>query len=543
MKKLIISNILTMNDKSPNAEAIIINNNIIEYVGDTSTAKSLIDENTEIIDYSDKYIYPGFIEPHCHEIFAGNRAIGQADLTKILTTDYDEYERIIKQFIKDHPNNSYYLAAGWNEDERVIDHTYLDNILSDKPLIMNSSGGHSCLLNLKAMEVFGLNKEYLEKYDKERVHVDSNGNLTGYVCEEAAINLFSYIKPGLVEGKEAFLAFQEIAIKKGYTACGDAGVELFCKEPNEVYKELNEENKLKLRTYAYTIVKDNEQDIDSVISNTLTNQNKYNNEYYKIIGLKVFLDGVAEARTSWTIDEYDDEKGYHGIQRFNDENKMVELITKASKNNLSVHAHSEGDGATHFMLNCIEKSQEETHDFDQRNIIAHLHYVKEEDIEKMGKTHTIAAVPPLWTAKFPGAYENEVKSFGVKRAESAYPIKSFINKGATIVYHSDYPISPILDVTRSLYKAELRTLPEKEFGGLKTQRGKEECVNRIESLKALTINSAFALKQENIMGSLEKGKLANMVVYDSDLLDKDIEKVIKANLLETIIDGITVYKK
>lgn len=542
MKKLILGNIETMDEANPKAKAIVVNNGIIEYVGDEIQARKLIDEGAEVLDYKDKHIYPGFIEPHCHGIFAGSRAIGQADLSSCLKVDYDEYERIIRQYIKDHPNNEFYLAAGWNEDERKIDHTYLDSICSDKPLVLNSAGGHSSLLNKKAMEHFGLNKDYVVKYGKERVHVDENGELTGYVCEEPAIALLKELAPGVKDAKEDMLAFQDIALSKGYTACGDAGAELICKVANTVYKELQDEHKLKLRTYSYSLIKDNEQDIDSAINNVLKLQKEVNGEYYEIIGLKVFLDGVAEARTSWTIDEYSDEKGYFGIQRFNDENKMVELITKASKNHLSVHAHSEGDGATRFMTNCILKSQAITHDLDQRNVIAHLHYVKDEELDNIAASHSIAAVAPLWTAKFPGAYENEVKSFGEERALKAYPIKSFVDRGATIVYHSDYPISPILDVTRSLYKAELRALPEKEFGGLKSQRGKEECVDRMTSLKALTINSAYALKQEKKMGSLEKGKIANMTVYDGNLLDEDLEKVIKTKLLTTIVDGEIVYQ-
>lgn len=539
MKKLLLGNVITVDDKNPLAFAIVVNDGIIEYVGNKEDAKKLIDRNSEIIDYGNNYIYPGFIESHCHGIFAGYRAIGQADLSPCLM-DYDAYGVVIKKYIEDNPGKDYYLAAGWAEDGRLIDHTFLDNICADLPLIMNTVGGHSMLLNLKAMEKFGINEEFLNKYGKERVHVDENGKPNGYICEEAAVWLLNVLSPNVEDSKKYLLKWQDIAISKGLTAVVDAGDDLIVKEASRVYSELEKENKLKLRTYSYKIVKDNCEDPKAAIEGVLDYKKQYSNEYYNIIGAKVFLDGVAEARTSWTVDEYEDEKGYYGVSRFNDEEKLTAIFTEASKNNLSIHMHSEGDGATSFALRCIKKSQEETKDFNQRNVLAHLHFVKEEDFKNMKDTNTIAAVPPLWTPKFPSAYETEVKSFG-KRADKSYPIASFVNAGATVVYHTDYPISPIIDISRSIYCGEKRAIPEPQYGGMATQRNPKEVVDRMTSLKAMTINCAYEVKQEDRLGSIEKGKIANFTVYDKNFLNDSIDDVLKSKLIATIIDGNVEY--
>lgn len=542
-KKVYLGNVITVDDNNPNAEAIVVNGEIIEYVGNKEEALKIAGNNAEIIDYKENYIYPGFIESHCHGYFAGYRLIGQADLNKILTGSKD-YVPVIKKYIEDNPGKDVYLAAGWNETGEILDHTFLDNIDNEKALVMNTSGGHSCLLNTKAMELFNINKDAVKKYGSNLVHVNENGQPTGYVCEGAAVYVLNAIKVKFEDAKEYILHWQETAFSKGYTAVCDAGTELLYKEANEVYAELENENKLKLRTYAFSIVEDNVEKPKQAIKKIVELKNRFNNKYFNIIGAKVFLDGVAEARTSWTIDGYNDEVNYHGLQRFSDEKKMIELITEASKNKLSVHAHSEGDGATDFFLNCIEKSQEITNDKDQRNIVAHLHFVGEKDFDRMAQTNSIPLVAPLWTPKFPGAYENEVAAYGVDKADNSYPIKSFFDRGCKVSYHTDYPISPILNATRSFYMAEKRTLPEeKEFGFGDCSRNVKEAVTRMDSLKALTINCAYALKQEKMLGSIEKNKIANFVVMDENLLTCPVDKIINVNLLNTIVDGEVVYTK
>lgn len=542
MKKLILGNIVTVDENCSSAKAVLVDNGLIEYVGTKEKALELIDNNTEVMDYGDNFIYPGFIESHCHGFFAGFRSIGQIDLSNCLG-DYSTYIPVIKEYIQKNPDRDLYIAFGWNEVYGEIDHKYLDDICFDTPFILNTSGGHSCLLNIKAMEKFNITEDSVKHYGTKLVHAYEDGKPTGYICEEAAVKLLSSLPVNFEDAKKYILDWQKTALSKGYTACCDAGAELMYKDVNEAYNELEKESKLKLRTVSFSLVKDNVDNPKEAIENIVKIKEKYDGEYFKTIGAKAFLDGVGEARTSWTIDDYADEKGYCGIQRFNDEKKMIELLTEASKHNLSVHVHSEGDGATRFMLNCIKKSQVVTNDYDQRNILAHLHFVDKDDFENMAATKSIGLVAPLWTPKFPGAYEREIKVFGQERADNTYPIKSFINKGCVVCFHTDYPISPILDISRSFFMAEKRSIPEEKDMGLNdTSNNTKEAISRIESLKAVTINCAYALKQEDKMGSIENGKLANFVVLDKDLLNDDAFEIVKAKTLATIIDGDVVYK-
>jgi len=372
------------------------------------------------------------------------------------------------------------------------------------------------------------------------VHVDEHGEPNGYICEGPAFKVMHEVPVTVEEAKSYILAWQDFAISNGLTATAFAGDDLRFPEA-EAYYELETEGKLKLRTYANVIIPDNAADPKAEVANVAAMRAKYSNEYYNIIGLKVLLDGVTEAHTSWLLKDYLDMPGYHGVERFNDHDKMVQLLVEADKEGLSVHAHSVGDGATHFMLDCIEDAEKITGDLDQRNILAHLQYVTDEDIHRMAATGSIPAVPPLWSGKVAGNYEQEVSFVGQQQADSAYPIKSFYDAGAYVVFHSDYPVSPLMDAKLSIYLAEKRAYPQFIMAG-DTQRNIKEAITREQSLRAMTINVARQFHQEHRMGSIEFGKIANMTVFDCDFLHDDIEKVAQANLIATIVDGEEVFK-
>jgi hypothetical protein len=538
---VILGNFITMDEKRPFARAALVKNGVFAYIGGTEEAKKLADADAKVLDYGENFIYPGFLESHCHGHLAGDRLIGQANLTQVGLTDYAKYREIIKEFIARNPQREFYVAAGWVENEEYVSKAYLDEICPDKPLLMQTGGGHSCLLNTKALAWAGIDAAYAKKYGYDQVHVDGNGEPDGYICEGPVFEIVPKIPTTLEDAKAYLLAWQDFVLRSGFTAVCDAGAEVVYRDSPRAYHELEKEGKLKLRTYAYMYVFDNIEDPKAEIARIAAERAELNGEYFHIIGAKAFLDGVTEAHTAWQNQDYVDEPGYHGVERFNDHDKMVELITEADKEGLSVHVHSEGGGATHFMLGCIEDAEKITGDMDQRNVLAHLHFVTDEDIRRMAATGSIPAVPPLWTAEIPGHYEIEVSYVGKELAENSYPIKSFYDAGSNVVFHSDYPVSPMMNVKYSIYMAETRTLP-KELGVASVPHNIREAITREQSLRAMTINVARQWRQEHRMGSIEFGKLANMTVFDCDFLHDDLEKVAQANIVATIVDGEEVYK-
>ena len=485
---------------------------------------------------------PGFIESHCHGSFAGERAIGQANLMQAGLTNYPKYREIIKEFIAKNPQRDFYVAAGWVENEEYVDKSFLDEICSDKPLFMQTGGGHSMLLNTKALEWAGVDAEYAKKWGYDLVHVDKNGEPDGYLCEGPLFEIVPKLPTTVRDIKEYLLAWQEFAFSRGYTAVGDAGAEVIHRAAPQAYYELQEEGKLKLRTYAWMYVADN-SDAKTEIARIAAQRAEMSGEYFHIVGAKAFLDGVTEAHTGWQNQDYLDTPGYHGAERYNDHDKMVQLIAEADKEGMSVHVHSEGGGATHYMLGCIEDAEKITGNKDQRNVLAHLHFVTDEDVRRMAETGSVAAVPPLWTPAVPGLYDQEIVYVGKELADQAYPIKSFYDAGANVVFHSDYPVSPMMDIKYSIYTAEKRDVPAGFMGveGIKA-RNLKEAITREQSLRAMTINVARQFHQEHRLGSIEVDKIANMTVFDCDFLHADIEKVAQANIIATIVDGEEVFK-
>ena len=539
---IILGNIITVDEKRPFAKAAVVKNGVFSYIGSVEEAKKLAGTDAKVLDYGDNYIYPGFIESHCHGSFAGERAIGQANLMQAGLTNYPKYREIIKEFIAKNPQRDFYVAAGWVENEEYVDKSFLDEICSDKPLFMQTGGGHSMLLNTKALEWAGVDAEYAKKWGYDLVHVDKNGEPDGYLCEGPLFEIVPKLPTTVRDIKEYLLAWQEFAFSRGYTAVGDAGAEVIHRAAPQAYYELQEEGKLKLRTYAWMYVADN-SDAKTEIARIAAQRAEMSGEYFHIVGAKAFLDGVTEAHTGWQNQDYLDTPGYHGAERYNDHDKMVQLIAEADKEGMSVHVHSEGGGATHYMLGCIEDAEKITGNKDQRNVLAHLHFVTDEDVRRMAETGSIAAVPPLWTPAVPGLYDQEVLYMGKELADQAYPIKSFYDAGANVVFHSDYPVSPMMDIKYSIYTAEKRDVPAGFMGveGIKA-RNLKEAITREQSLRAMTINVARQFHQEHRLGSIEVDKIANMTVFDCDFLHADIEKVAQANIIATIVDGEEVFK-
>ena len=542
-KTVVLGNIITMDKRRPYARAALVQDGTFAYVGEPKEALELAGEGAEVLDYGDNFVYPGFLESHTHPYLAGDRAIGQADLAQVGGCDLDRYREIIEEFIAANPGREIYVAAGWAEDvHNPIDKSYLDGICADKPLIMNTGGGHSMLLNTRALEWAGIDAAYAKEMGYDQVHVYENGEPDGYICERPVVEIMPKLPTSFEDAKNYLLAWQDMALAKGFTAVADAGAELFYKDSPKAYVALEEEGKLRLRTFAYLMCPDNPDDPKAEVARIAADRARYGSEHFQVVGIKCFLDGVIEAHTGWQIEDYADQPGYHGLERFNDHDKMVGLLCAADAEGLAVHVHSIGDGATHFMLGCIRDAEKITGDMDQRNVLAHLQFVTDEDIRLMGETRSVAAVAPLWTPAIPAAYDMEVAYVGKEIADRAYPIKSFFDAGANVVFHSDYPVSPLMDVKLSVFMAEARAIPGEEPGTLVYQCNAGEAVGREQALEAMTINVARQWRQESRMGSIEYGKLANMCVFDCDFLHDDLAKVFDAELVATIVDGEEVFR-
>lgn len=261
-------------------------------------------------------------------------------------------------------------------------------------------------------------------------------------------------------------------------------------------------------------------------------------EYFSINGVKLFMDGVIEAHTGWLCEPYSDQNDYYGLKRGEDVGRLEKIVRFVNEKGLGAHFHAIGDGAVKAAVDAICAAQDSTGIKDARNIIAHLQIVRPEDIERMGEYGIMAAVAPLWVTVGDVSYQQTIEYLGQERAWNSYPVKSFIDAGARITFHTDYPVSPNMSIPLSIYYAVTITSPEL---GMKYRKNPEECITRQQSLEAMTLNPAFQWRQEGHLGYLSKGYVAHYTVYDTDFLNDDLDRIAKAKLICTAVDGDVVY--
>ena len=141
---IVLGNIITMDEKRPYAKAALVKDGVFAYIGDADEVKKLAGTDAQVLDYGENFIYPGFLEAHCHSYLAGDRAIGQANLAPVGLTDYNKYREIIREFIKKNPQREFYMASGWVENDEYVSRTYLDEICDDKILLMQTGAVTPC---------------------------------------------------------------------------------------------------------------------------------------------------------------------------------------------------------------------------------------------------------------------------------------------------------------------------------------------------------------------------------------------------------------
>ena len=534
--KLVIGNIVTLDPRGPIMEALTIKDGLVQYAGTLEMAKKLCDENTEIMDYGDNYIYPGVIESHCHGGMAGPRLAYFADLTK--GESMADYLNIMKEYIEANPDSPFYYGAGWQEREYPPTAAMLDELCMDKPISLNSVDGHSMWMNTKAMEKFEINEKAVDDWGTDIIRVDENGKPTGYISEGPYIKITRQMNNFSEEEMEyALLKWQDLALSLGFTAFYEAGA---TEKILRLYRKMIDDGRWKLRVYAGWMIDERAEDYVAEVHKAKEMADKYNCEYLQITGVKIFMDGVVEAHTAWTIDEYNDRPGYTGVKRFCDYDRVVELYRECEKLGLSVHQHTIGDGAVKFALDCMETVQTETGNMQMRNALAHLQMVTPEDIKRLAALNAVAVVAPLWMSRAAFSYyQQSIDYIGDKRTFYSYPLRSFLKHNAILAFHSDYPVSTELSIPNSVYMACKRTNPQKE---VYYQWNPDECITREEAVAGLTSGPAYSVKQENHLGCLRIGYVANMSIFDKNFLSDDLEEIANAKVVATIIDGNELYR-
>ncbi|MCP2519077.1 amidohydrolase [Candidatus Aminicenantes bacterium AC-708-M15] len=528
---LLNANVITMNPKKPSAQAVAIIGDKIVKVGKNKEVEKLIGVQTKVIDLTGKTVVPGFIDAHIHFLGLGNT---KRILNLVGTTSKEEIVKLVKNRILKEGEGKWILGRGWDQNDWPIKEFPtrwdLDSVSPKNPVVLRRIDGHALWVNSLVLKKAGITKQTPDPKGGKILRDPETGKPTGVLIDEA-MSLVKKIMPSPTyeEKKEmAILASKECS-SLGLTTVHDAGVDL---ETIKIYKELINENKLTVRLYVMLGWPGDA--IDEYFKKGP--EIGYGNNFLTVRSIKMFSDGALGSRGAALFEPYNDDPTNTGLITF-DPDEALEVMKKALKKGFQVCVHAIGDRANRLTLDLFEKafktvSQTKNHRFR----IEHAQVLTEEDIPRFAKLNVIPSMQPTHaTSDMYWA----VDRLGSERAKYAYAWKSLINTGVRIAGGSDAPVenaNPLWGIYAACTRQDHKGWPK---GGWYP----EQRVTRYEALKMFTIDAAYAGFEEKIKGSIEEGKLADIVILSKNLLSIPAKEILNTHVEMTIVGGKIVYQK
>lgn len=538
MSRLFINgNIRTMDDERSIYESVFVEDGIIKELGSNEELAKYQNESVEVIDLKGRTMLPGFNESHIHLL---NYGYG---LSKIDCSGAKSIEEIIelgKEYIeKNKPKKgSWILGRGWNQInfdiKREPTRYDLDKISTEYPIVITRICEHVVVANTKAIEISGITEESPQQ---EGGHFDiEDGKLNGIFREEARYLIYEKIPAKDKDDiKEILKNVTEIAAQNGLTSVQTDDFETFADKNYEIiieaYKELVEEKSLKVRVYKQCLLPEINRLKKFIDKGYKTGDG---DKYFKIGPLKLLTDGSLGARTAFLNEAYSDDPNTRGISVFT-QDELDELMETAHINNMQIVTHAIGDGAMHMCFNSFEKAQEKYFIEDARYGILHLQILDDKLVDRFVKNKAIAYAEPICINNDLHMAEERVGD----RIKTSYIYKTLLNNKVPMAISSDCPvdsINPMKSIYVGVNRRDYNRYPE---GGWYM----EESLTVDEMVYGFTKGSAFASFEDNVKGSLEIGKYADMVVLSEDIFEIDTLDIQDVKIEMTIMDGEITFER
>jgi len=520
--------IYTVNDKQPLAESVVIENNKIIFVGSNNDAEKFIDASTEKINLQGKFMMPGFIDNHVH-FLSGGFYLNGIDLRPAKSTS--EFKKILKEYASTH-QGKWITGGNWDHEawevKDIPTKEMVDEFTSNTPILIDRFDGHMALTNSYTLKLAGITKD-TESPEGGLIVKDKNtGEPTG-ILKDNAISLVSKFIPASTEDEyyTALLTALDHAKQLGVTSVQD----ITYSNDLKAYRRAEKENKLTCRIYTRMPIESYQKLIDDEI------KVPSGSDKLKMGSLKAFADGSLGSSTAWFFERYDQDTLTTGLAMDIVTNGFLEKwAADADKNHLQISTHAIGDKANSYMLNVYENIKNNNPVWDRRFRIEHAQHVRLEDVKRFAEIGVIASVQPYHLID-DGVWAE--KRIGNKRIKEAYPLKDFLDNGVKMCFGTDWTVAP-LDPLLGIYAAVTRrTLDDKNPDGWIP----EQKISLEDAIKCYTINCAYASFEEDIKGTIETGKLADLIVLSEDIFSIDPIKIKDVKVEMTVFDGEVIYKK
>jgi predicted amidohydrolase YtcJ len=524
--------IYTVDAKQPWAEAIAVQGNEIVFVGSSKDAESFVGENTQVADLEGRMVLPGMIDSHLHAIAGAVAASGVwvADIP-----DVDGVLAAIREFADAYPDNE--VIFGWGYGLAMFgpegpSKELLDKAVPDRPAYIIRGDGHSAWANSKALALAGVDKNTPDPAPPAGVFGrDADGNPNGAVNgSPASIWMVDHL-PGAVtpESVRASATPMLNAIaEEGITAIFDAGAAFATDASFQTLVDMDNAGALPLRYFAGHYINAAYQ-AEGAIERLKELDRNYRSPNLSIIALKITTDGVVENRKAAVWEPYNDGTG-EGVLNFSPE-EVIRMSVDAAREGYDVYMHTLGDRAVSVGLDAAEAVRESG--FNETHItLSHAQLVAEKDFPRFKTADVFINSTGGWWYFFD--VEGEEVALG-DRVNHEYPYRYMIDDRVLFVQGSDFPADPRINpfihiegsVTRHYYEYPSSIKIKNPTNSLSVK----------EAVESYTINGAKLLHMEDKIGSLEVGKLADLIVIDQNIMEIDPNEIHRTRVLMTMMDG------
>lgn len=520
---LINGTVYTIDSAFSKTEAVAVKDGKIVATGSTADLQKTFSAK-EVIDLQGKFLYPGFIDAHAH-FYRYGLGLRTADLTG--TTSWDECLNRLKKHAAEHSlqKGEWIIGRGWDQNDWDVKefpvNDSLNQLFPDNPVLLTRVDGHAAVVNDLALQQSGVSAQ--TKLTGGDVFV-ANGKPTGVLIDNA-IDLVSAKIPAATAEQitEGLLAAQKNCFAAGLTTVVDCGLDY-----TDVLniEKANTSGALKMRVYV--MLSDAKKNYEAIFE-----RGKIKTDRLNVRSFKVYGDGALGSRGACLLEPYADKPGHTGFLLSNPEHfdsVAAMLYTKG----FQMCTHAIGDSGNRTILNIYGKYLKETNDLRWR--IEHAQVVNENDFNLFGKYSIVPSVQPTHATS--DMYWAEQR-LGPKRVKGAYAFNDLLKQNGWIPLGTDFPVEDI-DPLKTFYAAVFR----KDAKGWPQQGYQtENALTREATLRGMTIWAARSNFEETEKGSIEKGKFADFVLLDTDLMTATFEQVLKTTVLKTICGGETVYSK
>ncbi|MED3891910.1 amidohydrolase [Peribacillus frigoritolerans] len=515
----------------PTSGAIAILGDKILSVGSKAEIEPFIGSGTKVFNYGNQLIMPGFHDFHLHIMFS---ALSLTSINLFEARSAQEVAEKVLEFSKECPEEGWIIGMQWDagywHDKQEPHYRILDAVIPDRPVVLFHAEGHYTWVNSKAMELAGVTEEIRDP-DFGRYERDKNGLLTGILYEEAQQIVLKEALRLTQNKKETILKeFLRLLSQYGITSVNDlfAPIDDFLQD-YDLFEKLDKQGELTTRFHITP-------ELDGNLDKAQILRNKYVSKKLQFSGLKQFVDGTVTGHTAYFLKPYSDQLDICGHPALDPE-VLIDRVVKADELGFRIRFHAIGDAAIRLALDAFEEAVRKNGKRDSRHTIEHIEVIDSDDIERFSKLGVIASMQPDHMA----ASSREVYSsiIGPEREKNVFLTKSLLNTGASLALGTDFPVSISLNPMRQIYTAITRV---DSSGDPQNTWHPEQKLTLAEALQAYTYGSAHGCFREHELGTIEEGKLADLVVLDRNLFDIPESEVLKTKVELTINDGKVVYK-